>query len=186
VETQLNGRFSDVLDVGRQVRRITLAEVIQTAQVWEWKVYEDDDHDLVFESPSGELAYVRDLDPSPSVVAEHLHNTDPDHFPEEWVAFIADVGVDAVTAKTLAEGTAEDVHALQEQIARGEADLPRKLLQVRIADVVQEARRAGWAISWGGHEVVFEKGDDIATVSYANPEQLDVHRLRTVLDLPPS
>jgi len=177
-----------------EVRRITLAEVIHTAQVWEWKVYEDEDQALAFESPSGDLAYVRDLDPSPAVVAEDLHNTDPDNFPEKWVDFIADVGGNALLAKTVAERTAEDVQALEQQIAtlnerldeaaRLEAGLPRKLMELRIADVVQEARRAEWAISWGGNEVVFEKGDDIATVTYSNPEQLDLDRLRTVLSLP--
>jgi hypothetical protein len=188
-ETWLADTNMYLTEVAVHLRRLHLQHVIDTAQTLEWKVL-DAARNLEFESPEGEdeVYVVRDLTPDPSQVAKDLHNTSPHHFPEEWVAPPADTARVAWLAAVRHEDVSQQIAALDARVddaMRALADVPRDFMKLRLADVVPQARRAGWADDWRTDAVVFSKEDDQATVSYDDPAGVSVDRVRIVLGLDP-
>jgi hypothetical protein len=149
------------------VRRLILKDLIHSALVRDWSVWDDADNDLVFVSPDGESHYVIDSYPDADVVATDLHNLSPEHFPASWLPFEYRVeqGL-AIAEKTLSE-------------------LPGQLAKAALATTAAEAGAVGWTIYWNATEVVFEKVGKNASTATVQYSDIDIAKLRKALGLTP-
>lgn len=160
-----------VVQMSKELRRLHLTEVIETAEALGWVVYDDEDHDLMFVSPSGEPFYVRDTAPNPEHVAGALYEIDPMAFPEEWTSSSGQVGE-----------VANQVAGLSERLDQLAETLPRALVAATIATVEAEARASGWTAHWADDHVTFihAKRGETATVMFDN---IDLVTLRKAMRL---
>jgi hypothetical protein len=127
-----------------EIRRLWLMEVVHSAKVSGWAVDEDADGDLEFVAPDGGTYYVRAIRPDPYEIAQALHDTSPDHFQDDWRAWINSVSMDAALAHQAAVEVDERVDQLEGQLHDVAAQAARATLGV----VEREARAAGWTVRW--------------------------------------
>ncbi len=153
--------------VGHLVQDTALQEVIETARALGWQSAREEGV-LTFTSPDHppDRWTVDPTQIDPVVVARHLHNLDPHHFPSDW----------RPARSELADRVAE----VRSMLAEMQVDLDQRIARAALADVATEAEAAGWSIAWGTRHVAFEKGNNVATVAYTN---VDVPLLRKALGL---